>query len=66
MLLLRNISLINIGHICILYYNAAGHDRSDDELRQFPYLSGQPSVNEGRCARARLRACTCDMNKRVT
>lgn len=44
MLILKNISLINIGHICILYYYAAGHDRSDDELRQFPYLSRQPSV----------------------
>lgn len=55
MLILKNISLINIGHICILYYNAAGHDRSDDELRQFPYLSRQPSVNGGRCVC--LRAC---------
>lgn len=66
MLILKNKSLINIGHICILYYNAAGHDKSDDELRQFPYLSGQPSVNGGRCARAHLCTCTCDMNKRVT
>lgn len=66
MLILKNISLINIGHICILYYFAAGHDRSDDELRQFPL-----SLQAAKCERGKkgLRAPVRAMwviNKGVT
>lgn len=52
MLILKNISLINIGHICILYYSAAGHDRSDDELRQFPL-----SLQAAKCERGKKGLC---------
>lgn len=54
MLILKNISLINIGHICILYYSAAGHDRSDDELRQFPL-----SLQAAKCERGKRFVCAC-------
>lgn len=66
MLILKGIPFINIGHICVLYYYATGCDRSDDELRQVPYLSRQQSVKLGRSGDLHVEKPIWAINKRVT